>query len=261
MGTKALEKGKGPLLCTEWLSYSSEAIWVVDEAPALAGGCDPVTRYLLPGNAPHRSHGSPPAPVRPRLEPMHASLRASLHLVHQPSGRKRRLPVNTTASAMPSDDYASFSGGGALKLKGGKIGKSKKKKKDKASDLERSLSTGGSGGEAKLDPDKKRAKSKAIDDGRPEEAPEDDADEGLADHKTEAERRHEEAQRKKVRAAPLLPGHDRDCWLTVPPWQFLKLSEGARPELLKTHKERVEELNTYLSKLSEHHDMPKIGPG
>jgi len=38
-------------------------------------------------------------------------------------------------------------------------------------------------------------------------------------------------------------------------------SAAARPELLKTHKERVEQLNTYLSKLSEHHDMPKIGPG
>lgn len=45
--------------------------------------------------------------------------------------------------------------------------------------------------------------------------------------------------------------------------KLLKLAESstARPELLKTHKERVEELNTYLSKLSEHHDMPKIGPG
>jgi protein FAM32A len=32
-------------------------------------------------------------------------------------------------------------------------------------------------------------------------------------------------------------------------------------EIRKTHKERVESLNTYLSKLSEHHDMPKIGPG
>lgn len=30
---------------------------------------------------------------------------------------------------------------------------------------------------------------------------------------------------------------------------------------VKTHKERVEELNKYLSGLSEHHDMPKIGPG
>lgn len=36
---------------------------------------------------------------------------------------------------------------------------------------------------------------------------------------------------------------------------------ASKPELLKTHKERVEGLNTYLSKLSEHHDMPKIGPG
>lgn len=45
--------------------------------------------------------------------------------------------------------------------------------------------------------------------------------------------------------------------------QLLEMSKSAagRPELLKTHKERVEELNTYLSKLSEHHDMPKIGPG
>jgi len=44
---------------------------------------------------------------------------------------------------------------------------------------------------------------------------------------------------------------------------LLELAEkpGAKPELLKTHKERVEELNTFLSKLSEHNDMPKIGPG
>lgn len=50
--------------------------------------------------------------------------------------------------------------------------------------------------------------------------------------------------------------------LLTPEPQLLELSEKtARPELLKTHKERVEELNTYLSKLSEHHDMPKIGPG
>ncbi len=49
--------------------------------------------------------------------------------------------------------------------------------------------------------------------------------------------------------------------LTIPGEQLKELSESARPELLKTHKERVEQLNSYLSKLSEHHDMPKIGPG
>ncbi|KAF2262866.1 hypothetical protein CC78DRAFT_417763, partial [Lojkania enalia] len=54
--------------------------------------------------------------------------------------------------------------------------------------------------------------------------------------KTEAELRYEEARRKR-------------------------LDERLRREGVKTHKERVEELNRYLSELSEHHDMPKIGPG
>lgn len=29
----------------------------------------------------------------------------------------------------------------------------------------------------------------------------------------------------------------------------------------KTHREKVSEFNTYLSKLSEHHDIPRVGPG
>lgn len=40
-----------------------------------------------------------------------------------------------------------------------------------------------------------------------------------------------------------------------------QLEEKLRREGSKTHKERVEELNKYLSTLSEHHDMPRIGPG
>ncbi|KAJ9632200.1 hypothetical protein H2203_000603 [Taxawa tesnikishii (nom. ined.)] len=39
------------------------------------------------------------------------------------------------------------------------------------------------------------------------------------------------------------------------------LDERLKREGVKTHKERVEELNKYLSTLSEHHDMPRIGPG
>ncbi|OCT48006.1 hypothetical protein CLCR_04368 [Cladophialophora carrionii] len=54
--------------------------------------------------------------------------------------------------------------------------------------------------------------------------------------KTEAERRYEEQRRKR-------------------------LEERLKREGVKTHKERVEELNKYLSSLSEHHDMPRIGPG
>ena len=56
----------------------------------------------------------------------------------------------------------------------------------------------------------------------------------------------------------------RTDMLTKPVMQQLKeLTESAkvRPELLKTHKQRVEELNAHLARLSEHHDMPKIGPG
>ena len=40
-----------------------------------------------------------------------------------------------------------------------------------------------------------------------------------------------------------------------------KLDQQAQREGVKSHKEKVEELNKYLSKLSEHHDMPRIGPG
>ena len=54
--------------------------------------------------------------------------------------------------------------------------------------------------------------------------------------KTEAEKRHEERRKKR-------------------------LEERLKKEGVKTHKEKVEELNKYLSRLSEHHDMPKIGPG
>lgn len=54
--------------------------------------------------------------------------------------------------------------------------------------------------------------------------------------KTEAERRHDEQRRKR-------------------------LEDRLKKEGVKTHKQRVEELNKYLSGLSEHHDMPKIGPG
>lgn len=140
---------------------------------------------------------------------------------------------------MPSDEYAS-AGGGALRIKGAKVKKHKKKKAK--SDLEKNLATGepsSSSKDAEAPDAEERGGAKGKEErdaGRreDEEAP-------SQRHKTEAERRFEEVRRKKL----------------------LELAESAnsRPELLKTHKERVEELNTYLSKLSEHHDMPKIGPG
>ncbi|KAG1864756.1 hypothetical protein DFJ58DRAFT_772670 [Suillus subalutaceus] len=54
--------------------------------------------------------------------------------------------------------------------------------------------------------------------------------------KTDAERRFEEAQRRRLEN---------------------KVAQLAR----KTHKDRVNELNAKLESLSEHHDIPKVGPG
>lgn len=124
--------------------------------------------------------------------------------------------TGTTTPAMPSDEYKS-AGGGALRIKGAKV-KKHKKKKDKSA-LEKNLA----------EPKKEE----------PQEKDEDEEAEPSTSRKTEAERRFEEARKKRL----------------------LEKAETSRPELLKSHKERVEELNTYLSKLSEHHDMPKIGPG
>lgn len=135
---------------------------------------------------------------------------------------------------MPSDDYASASTGGALRIKGAKVKKHKKKKAGK-SDLEKNLSTGeAASSSSSSKPPKSEEPTEADAPTAVEEAPSER-------RKTEAERRFEEARRRKL----------------------LEMAEESksRPELLKTHKERVEELNTYLSKLSEHHDMPKIGPG
>lgn len=130
---------------------------------------------------------------------------------------------------MPSDEYKS-AGGGALRIKGAKVKKNKTKKKEKKSDLEKNLVAGGSSKDPKIgdEPPEEEVENEAEEDAEPSKG-----------HKTEAERRFDEARKKKL----------------------LEKAESARPELLKTHKERVEELNTYLSKLSEHHDMPKIGPG
>ncbi|KAG6287541.1 hypothetical protein E4U46_004027 [Claviceps purpurea] len=132
---------------------------------------------------------------------------------------------------MPSGEYSTI-GSGALKLKGAKIQKKKKKRKPKA-DLDKDLAI-----QKREADDVQNSDDQGKQRQEQNEDPEDPDGEIVEPRKTEAERRYEEVKRKR-----------------------LAESSTARPELLKTHKERVEELNTYLSKLSEHHDMPKIGPG
>jgi protein FAM32A len=153
---------------------------------------------------------------------------------------------------MGNDEYASAVGGG-LKLKGGPLAGIKKKKKKSSKEKEK-LSTNL---ERALSPSKPSPASGAADSpDAPSEAPakpltdeEQIADleeriakaereaEGGEDYKTPAERQQEEMRRKRLEE---------------------RLRREGGP---KTHKQRVEELNRYLSGLSEHHDMPRIGPG
>ncbi|KAI7184947.1 hypothetical protein D0869_13577 [Hortaea werneckii] len=155
---------------------------------------------------------------------------------------------------MPSADYGNAVGGG-LKLKGAKdagVKKKKKEKKSKAADagdgdkaqqnaLQKALADEDkgddeTGGSQVAGPHEKDG----LKDGASGTAEHDDHKGSGGDHKdygkTEAQKKQEELRRKR-------------------------LEERLRKEGIKTHKERVEELNKYLSGLSEHHDMPRIGPG
>ncbi|THY83492.1 DUF1754-domain-containing protein [Aureobasidium pullulans] len=134
---------------------------------------------------------------------------------------------------MPSSEYTSA--GGGLKLKGAKNAGIDKKRKKKSSSKSTAVAAASSASKEATP-----AKDTATD---PEnttdlEQREKNKEESLIpdDGKTEYERRHEETRRKR-------------------------LEERLMREGVKTHKERVEELNKYLSTLSEHHDMPRIGPG
>lgn len=129
---------------------------------------------------------------------------------------------------MPSD-YTTA--GGGLKLKGANgIDKKKKKKRPRPT----------SGGESPSTAVEQRT-PKPEDATSPTRSLSPSAAEQALKHsggrkKTDAEKRHEEYRRKR-------------------------LEDKLKKEGVKTHKEKVEELNKYLSGLSEHHDMPKIGPG
>ncbi|KAL8704977.1 MAG: hypothetical protein Q9201_001874 [Fulgogasparrea decipioides] len=140
---------------------------------------------------------------------------------------------------MPADDYASAAGGG-LRLKGvnpsSKISKHKKKRPKPQSDPEKGSPSPNPDGDAS-----KVSQKPKEDDGSREKldgdnAAADDDEASITRGKTQAELQHEERRRRR-------------------------LEERLKREGTKTHKERVEEFNHYLSSLSEHHDMPRIGPG
>lgn len=139
---------------------------------------------------------------------------------------------------MAGDDYSSAIGGG-LKLKGSKPSgiKKKKSKSSKAGSAAASTSTTITKRASSTSPappaatpptDSKETSAKDEEDALWRQV---DEREQEQNYKTPTEKRHEEMRRKRL--------EDR-----------LKREGGGR-----THKQRVEELNRYLSGLSEHHDM------
>lgn len=140
-------------------------------------------------------------------------------------------------------DYSTS--GGALKLKGGSsVTKKPKKRKSKPTDESKdstkpSTTTSATTAEDRSSSSLQKTLAEADSHDSQEVTLSKDEERLIREErstKTEAERRHE-AQRRK------------------------RLEERLKREGVKTHKERVEELNKYLSGLSEHHDMPRIGPG
>jgi len=125
--------------------------------------------------------------------------------------------------------------GGSLKLKGGVAegGIVKKRKKSKS--------------KSKPDKEKERERDRVVElllkeddavktgspSGSGRNSP---AVGGSSNNKTDAERRFEEVQTQRLAA------------------RVAKLAG-------KTHKDRVADFNNHLESLSEHHDIPKVGPG
>ena len=144
------------------------------------------------------------------------------------------LDTSAPSVIMGKDDYSST--GGGLKLKGSKPSGVEKKRKKK---VPASTTTTVIKETSQEKPDTASTLQAALLEehetmSREVSKTDEDADSKRNEldeiHKTEAERRHEEMRRKR-------------------------LNDRLKKEGLKTHKERVEELNKYLSGLSEHHDM------
>ncbi|KAF2432786.1 DUF1754-domain-containing protein [Tothia fuscella] len=149
---------------------------------------------------------------------------------------------------MTNSDYTTASGG-ALKLKGGNISKKKKKKPKPRAGAISSLKTIEKSEESDATPTTL---------GQEAEAPKSDAETTLT---TNLEQ-EDNALRKELEDEMKVPGRTKtEAERRFEEHRRKRLDERLKRDGVKTHKERVEELNRYLSRLSEHHDMPRIGPG
>ncbi|CAD6926797.1 unnamed protein product [Tilletia controversa] len=130
------------------------------------------------------------------------------------------------------EDAYGFKPGGSLKFKD-RDAEKKKKKKSKSS-TSNGVKVSASSTSSAAVPLASSGTSKASGSTAEEQgAP---SGESLSIERTDAERRFDEIQRKR-------------------------LSEKVKTEAKKSHKDKVDKFNTYLESLSEHYDIPKVGPG
>lgn len=81
---------------------------------------------------------------------------------------------------------------------------------------------------------------------------------------TEAERKFEEVRRKRVSTETDQNQYHRPLRVIENAEDHLlpsQMHERIRKEAKLSHKEKVDAFNQYLGSLSEHHDIPKVGPG
>ncbi|WVZ73851.1 hypothetical protein U9M48_022109 [Paspalum notatum var. saurae] len=128
--------------------------------------------------------------------------------------------------------------GGRLKLKGkaldvkeGGVKKKKKKKqqREEPSDIGHNELQQGGNSELPSDPNNELIEADKVGDEEGDQHPD-------YDHLTPAERRYME-QKQKI--------------------DMQKLAKVAN----KSHRDRIQDFNQYLANLSEHYDIPKVGPG
>ncbi|KAE9962739.1 hypothetical protein BLS_007905 [Venturia inaequalis] len=147
---------------------------------------------------------------------------------------------------MPASDYKGS--GGALKLKGGSITKPKKKKKPKPTPTPQDLTKAPS---PSAEPTPKTFTSLA------KEAPKS----GDEEEEVEPNNIYTQSHTTTLSSRPSHATIKTAAEIRADGLRKKNLMERLRKEGVKTHKESVEEFNKGLARLSEHHDMPRIGPG
>ncbi|KAN0061956.1 hypothetical protein ACQY0O_005951 [Thecaphora frezii] len=140
-----------------------------------------------------------------------------------------------------SSSAYSYRPGGSLKFKGSssddKKDKKKKKKSKSSTSSDLKKSSGSNSSISKGHGDDKAAEEQRIEADLMAQIEEKEAELASSGRPmTESERKFEEMRKKRM--------HER-----------------IRKEAKMSHKEKVDAFNQYLLSLSEHHDIPKVGPG